>query len=55
MFGWMIVFALMAVLTASVNVAAGPAGALISMKLATAVFAFLFLACFLTSIVRGRA
>jgi hypothetical protein len=44
MLGWMLVFALIAVLAA-----------VISMKLATLVFGVLFFACLLTSVARGRA
>jgi hypothetical protein len=55
MLGWMLVFALIAILAAVVNVIAGPATASISMKLAIAVFGALFVACLLTSVARGRA
>lgn len=55
MLGWMMVFALMAILTASLTFTAGPAAGFISTKLATLVFGVLFLACLLTSIARGRA
>jgi hypothetical protein len=44
MLGWMLVFALIAVLAA-----------VISMKLAALVFGVLFFACLLTSVARGRA
>jgi len=54
MLGWMIVFALMA-LIAALCFTAGPAAASASMKLATYVFGGLFLACVLTSVARGRA
>jgi uncharacterized membrane protein YtjA (UPF0391 family) len=54
MLGWMMVFALMAILAAALTLAA-PAAGLISTKLATLVFGVLFLACLLTSFARGRA
>jgi hypothetical protein len=55
MLGWMMVFALIAILAAVVNVAGGAATASISMTLATVVFGALFLACLLTAVARGRA
>jgi len=54
MLGWMMVFALMALLAAVVNLVAGPAADSMSMKLATAVFSGLFIVCLLTSVARGR-
>jgi hypothetical protein len=55
MLGWMMVFALMAILSAVINLVAGPAAEPISMKLATVVFGALFFACVITSVARGRA
>lgn len=55
MLGWMIVFALIAILAGATSVIAGPATGLISTNFATVVFGVLFLACLLTSLVRGRA
>jgi uncharacterized membrane protein YtjA (UPF0391 family) len=55
MLGWMMVFALMAILAAVLTIVAGPGAGLFSTKLATVVFGVLFLACLLTSFARGRA
>jgi uncharacterized membrane protein YtjA (UPF0391 family) len=55
MLGWMMVFALIAILAGTLSVTAGPAAALISAKFATFIFGALFLVCLLTSIVRRRA
>ena len=55
MLGWMMVFALMAILTAVLTLVAGPGAGFVSTKLATFVFGVLFLACLLTSFARGRA
>jgi uncharacterized membrane protein YtjA (UPF0391 family) len=55
MLGWMMVFALIAILAAVVNVAGGAATASNSMTLAMVVFGALFLACLLTALARGRA
>lgn len=55
MLGWMIVFALMAILAAVMTVAADPAAGLVSAKLATLVFGLLFLVFVLTRFARGRA
>jgi uncharacterized membrane protein YtjA (UPF0391 family) len=55
MLGWMLVFALIAILAAVMTVLADPAAASISMKLAIVVFGALFVACLLTSVARGRA
>jgi hypothetical protein len=52
--GWMIVFALLAILNGVISVAAGPASGILCCKLATALFGFLFLASVLTSVARGR-
>ncbi len=54
MLGWMMVFALVSISAAVTDTVAGSAATLISMKAATLLFAVLFLACFLTSVVRGR-
>jgi hypothetical protein len=52
MLGWMMVFALMAILAAVTSlVAAEP----VSMKLATMIFGALFFVCVITSVARGRA
>jgi uncharacterized membrane protein YtjA (UPF0391 family) len=55
MLGWMMVFALMAILAAALTLAADPAAGFISTKVATLVFGVLFVACLLTSFARGRA
>jgi|HubBroStandDraft_1064217.scaffolds.fasta_scaffold1595103_1 uncharacterized membrane protein YtjA (UPF0391 family) len=55
MLGWMIVFALMAILAGIMTVTAGPSADIISTKVATLVFGVLFLVCLLTSFARGRA
>ena len=55
MLGWMMVFALMAILNGIITIAAGPSAGIISTKLATLVFGVLFLVCLLTSFARGRA
>jgi hypothetical protein len=55
MLGWMMIFALMALLAAIANVAAGPTAAGISLKVATAIFSVLFCACVVASVVRRRA
>jgi uncharacterized membrane protein YtjA (UPF0391 family) len=55
MLGWMIVFALMAILAGILTMAAGPSAGIISTKLATLLFGVLFLVCLLTSFARGRA
>ena len=55
MLGWMMVFALIAILAAVANVVGSAATSSISMTLATVVFGALFLACLLTAFVRGRA
>lgn len=55
MLGWTIIFALMAFLAGFMVILAGPAAALPAMKLATLLFGSLFLACLLTTVVRGRA
>jgi uncharacterized membrane protein YtjA (UPF0391 family) len=55
MLGWMMVFALIAILAAVVNAAGVAATASISMTLATVVFGALFLVCLLTAVARGRA
>jgi hypothetical protein len=54
MLGWMMVFALMALFTGVIDLVAGPAAGSLSLKLATAVFSGLFIACLLTSLARGR-
>jgi uncharacterized membrane protein YtjA (UPF0391 family) len=54
MLGWMIVFALMAILAGVMTVVAGPSAGFVSTKLATLVFGILFLVCLLTSFARGR-
>lgn len=54
MLGWMIVFAFMT-LWAAAMAFASPAAASISMTLTMVLFGALFLACLLTSVVRGRA
>jgi hypothetical protein len=55
MLGWMMVFALMAILAAVTNLIAGPAAEPVSMKLATMIFGALFFVCVITSVARGRA
>jgi uncharacterized membrane protein YtjA (UPF0391 family) len=55
MLGWMLVFALIAILAAVMTVVSGPAAGVIGAKLATLVFGVLFLVCVLTSFARGRA
>ena len=55
MLGWTMVFAFLAILAGIFTMTAGPTDALMSAKLATAVFSLLFLACLLTSLARGRA
>jgi uncharacterized membrane protein YtjA (UPF0391 family) len=55
MLGWMIVFALIAIVAAVTNLVAGPAAESVSMKLATMVFGALFFVCVITSLARGRA
>jgi uncharacterized membrane protein YtjA (UPF0391 family) len=55
MLGWMLVFALIAILAAVMTVVSGPAAGVIGAKLATLVFGVLFLVCLLTSFARGRA
>jgi uncharacterized membrane protein YtjA (UPF0391 family) len=55
MLGWMMVFALIALLAAVMNIVAGPAAASISTKVAMMVFGALFFACLLTSVARGHA
>ena len=55
MLGWMMVFAIMAILAGVLTMAADPGAGLISTKLATLVFVVLFFACLLTSVGRGRA
>jgi uncharacterized membrane protein YtjA (UPF0391 family) len=55
MLGWMLVFALIAILAAVMTVVSGPAVGVIGAKLATLVFGVLFLVCLLTSFARGRA
>jgi hypothetical protein len=55
MLGWMMVFALMAILAAVINMIAGPAAESVSMKLATMIFGALFVICVITSAARGRA
>lgn len=55
MLGWMITFALMAILAAVLAITADPSAGFISSKLATLVFGVLFLACLITSVARGRA
>jgi hypothetical protein len=55
MLGWMMVFALLAIIAAVLTIAAGPAADLISTKLAALVFGVLFLVCALTNFARGRA
>lgn len=54
MLGWMMVFAFLAILAAILTVAAGPVTGVISTKIATWLFGVLFVACLLTSVVRGR-
>jgi len=54
MLGWMMVFALMTILSAVMNLVAGAAEPT-SMKLATMVFGALFFVCVITSLARGRA
>jgi len=54
MLGWMMVFALMAILTGVITIAAGPSAGFISTKLATLIFGILFIVCLLTSVARGR-
>lgn len=54
MLGWMMVFALMAILAAVSNMIAGPAAELVSMKLATILFGALFFVCVITGLARGR-
>jgi hypothetical protein len=53
--GWMMIFALMAILAAVINMVAGPAAELVSMKLAMMIFGALFFVCVITSVARGRA
>jgi hypothetical protein len=55
MLGWMMVFALMAILAAVLAVSAGPSAGFIATTLATLVFGGLFLICLFTSVARGRA
>ncbi len=55
MLGWMIVFALMTTLTGVLTVSTGPLADFLSTKVATFVFAVLFLVSLLTSLARGRA
>jgi hypothetical protein len=54
MLGWMIVFAIIAILAAVMNVVGGPTAQSMSMTLATVVFGVLFVACILTTFARGR-
>jgi hypothetical protein len=54
MLGWMMIFALMTILSTVMSVAAGPAAGFISTKLAALLFGSLFLACVLSSLVRRR-
>jgi uncharacterized membrane protein YtjA (UPF0391 family) len=54
MLGWMMVFALMALLAAVLTIIAGPSAGFLSTKLATFIFGALFLVCLLTSVGRGR-
>lgn len=55
MLGWMIVFALMAIIAGVADAVDGHAAASVSMTLTMVVFGVLFLVCLLTSVVRGRA
>jgi hypothetical protein len=54
MFGWMMIFAFLAIFGA-VMMAAAPATASISFKMVTILFGALFLVSVLTQVVRGRA
>ena len=54
MFGWMMIFAILAILGA-VMTAAAPATASMSYKIITILFGALFLVSVLTQVVRGRA
>jgi hypothetical protein len=55
MLGWMMIFALMALLAAIAVAVAGPGAASVSLKVATTIFSVLFCACVVTSVVRRRA
>jgi uncharacterized membrane protein YtjA (UPF0391 family) len=55
MLGWMILFAILALVAGILTIAAGPAAAMLSTRLATLLFSALFLICVVTSLVRGRA
>ena len=55
MLGWMMVFAFIAILAGTLSVTIGPPAGFISTKFAAIFFGALFLACLLTSVVRGRA
>jgi hypothetical protein len=55
MLGWMMVFALMAIVAAVTDLMLGPAADSVSMKLATMIFGALFFVCVITSVARGRA
>jgi uncharacterized membrane protein YtjA (UPF0391 family) len=54
MLGWMIVFALLAIMTGVLTIAAGPAAGLLSTKFASVLFGALFVVCLLMSVGRGR-
>lgn len=55
MFGWMLVFALITIVAAILTVTTGAAAGILAAKFATFVFGFLFLACVISSLARGRA
>ena len=55
MLGWMLIFALFAVLGAVLTLASDTATASISLMLASYLFGGLFLVCVVTRVVRGRA
>jgi len=55
MLGWMIVFALLALIAGIVTMMAGPAAALLSTRVAVYLFGGLFLVCAVTNLGRGRA
>jgi hypothetical protein len=55
MLGWMIVFGLIALLSAGMIIIAAPVAASVAARLATLIFGALFVACLLTQVGRGRA
>ena len=55
MLGWMMVFALMAILAGVMDIVAAPTVLSISTKLAMVLFGTLFLVCLVSSVARNRA